>query len=93
MKATDADALAQVVADVINKAITPLQRRLTLLEAAPQLRFCFAWNESTTYQAGSIVQKGGALWLAIATSTGAAPGSGAGNGLWRLVLKSGARDR
>jgi hypothetical protein len=69
-----------------NTRIPPLETRIAELEAKALLTFKGVWLAGT-YEAGSLVQRSGGLWLALRV-TSEPPGNGSTS--WKLVVKRGA---
>jgi hypothetical protein len=82
----DTDVIADGIAQVLNKVLPPLKARLAALEARPTVKYFGIHQPELVYEEGSLVTKGGSLWIAT-RSTAARPG-GDDSG-WRLVVKEG----
>lgn len=71
-----------------NKRIIALEARVKALEERPELKYCGTHVEGSEYSAGSLVTRGGALWLSEKFTQhypGAGPSAITG---WRLIAKS-----
>jgi hypothetical protein len=87
----DWDAVAGVVVDAIKAAVAPLKARIADLETrtvGPEYKGTFEIGHA--YSRGSLVTRGGGLWLALSDTT-LTPGSSPT--AWRLIVKSGGAAR
>jgi hypothetical protein len=82
-------ALIETLTDIKarqERSLADLHARVAALESRPELTHRGTWRDGANYRSGSLVTKGGGLWLAE-RNTVASPGS-VDSG-WRLVVKSG----
>jgi hypothetical protein len=90
---TDAAVLVGLVEQAIRQALDPVAARVKTLTAdvaalksQPLPKYAGVYVSGESYVAGSLVTRGGGLWLAL-SDTGETPG--AGSTAWRLVVKEG----
>ena len=97
MNSSDLDALARAVTTPMRdfvtnlftsttKRIESLEKRLSDLEARPEMRYAGVFEAERVYRAGETVTSNGSLWCALKTPPGDIPGPG-----WQLCAKKGPR--
>ena len=100
MKPQQLEKLADVIVDVIKKALAPVQahcvsleqrnagleQRIKQLESRPLQKWAGVHIAGTQYSEASLVTKAGSLWVATTTTT-TTPGEAGGD--WRVIVKRG----
>lgn len=66
--------------------IEAIERLVAQLQARPSMNFVGAWEDTSTYEPGDVVQRRG-LWLCKVQTAGSVPGRDFKH--WRLVVKEG----
>ena len=96
----DPEKFGELIAKAIDESQVPLRERIAALEnqvrglmAQPPVGVSYAgiagiYEQGKLYQQGSLVTKGGSLWLALTTLTNVTPGASS-PGQWRLIVKRG----
>ncbi len=87
-----ANGIAGPLHEHVQKAVSPLLERIAALEARVAeaekggLRYEGTHQRAAQYKRGSVVTKGGSLWVALRTiEDGEIPGEG--NNSWQLCVK------
>jgi hypothetical protein len=69
-----------------NQEIAELKKRLPVLEARPELKYCGTFGDREHYAVGNLTTSGGSLWYCHTANVGIRPGT---SNHWQLVAKRG----
>ena len=82
--------MLDAIAECLAKAIGPLMKRVSTLEAQiEQRKYVGVWDQGTAYLQHNMVSYDGSVWFAKA-NTGSKPGT---DGTWQLAVKKGRNGR
>jgi hypothetical protein len=78
------DRLTETIGKFVAGVVKPLEKRVSELEARPELRYIGVWSKDEQYVEGNCVTHDGNVFVCVAPKTKAKPGPSAA---WRLAVK------